>query len=263
MRFVADHDFHLHSTVSSCCHDENQTPQMIFDYAVENNFKEVCLTNHFWDDNVPSRSKWHPDYCYEKIKSVCPLPQGDNVRFLLGVETDMDFDNILGISKERLDEFDFVVVATTHFHLPGSTVKNKPETPEEAAFLWFDKLEALLKMDLPFKKIGVAHLACKHIFGSRTPEVLALLPEERLYSVFEKCAQKGLGIELNMPMPDNIDEEFRKTRLRPFYIAKDCGCKFYLGSDTHKSEYLKYSIGNFEKIITALDLKENDKFIIG
>ena len=39
MRYIADHDFHIHSTVSLCCHDENQTPETILEYAKENTDK--------------------------------------------------------------------------------------------------------------------------------------------------------------------------------------------------------------------------------
>ena len=35
MRYIADHDFHIHSTISPCCHDENQTPENILKYASE------------------------------------------------------------------------------------------------------------------------------------------------------------------------------------------------------------------------------------
>lgn len=261
MRFIADHDFHIHSTVSSCCKDINQTPRTIFEYAVKNNYNKICLTNHFWDENVESRANWHPDHVYSNIITDLPLPQSENVRFLLGVETDMDFDNVLGISQEKLEEFDFVIVATTHLHLAGHTVKNKIETPEEAAFYWFDKIEALLKMDLPFKKMGIAHMTCGHIFKNRTTEVIKLLQNERLYEVFQKCASKGIGIELNMKTLEMSEEE-KQILLRPYYIAKDCGCKFYLGSDSHKVTSLENAKKNFEHIITTLDLKESDKFIL-
>ena len=44
--------------------------------------------------------------------------------------------------------------------------------------------------------------------------------------------------------------------------AKACGCKFYLGSDSHKASALQDAKENFERIITLLDLKEKDKFYI-
>ena len=106
MRFVADHDFHIHSTVSRCCHDENQTPEAILNYAKENGYKKVCLTNHFWDENVKSEAEWIDEHNFSCVSSVLPLPEDKNVDFLFGCETDMDFNNVLGISDERLVSFD-------------------------------------------------------------------------------------------------------------------------------------------------------------
>jgi len=259
MRYIADHDFHIHSTVSPCCHDENQIPERILQYAKENGLKKICLTNHLWDEKVESKAEWHEMQRFPCITSVLPLPQDEMVEFLLGAEVDMDFDNIVGVSEERYDILDFIIVSTTHLHLAGNTVRTKVQTPEEAAEHWLNRLNALMEKNLPWHKTGVAHLTCGHIFKGRTPEVIKLLSDESLYSVFGKCAQKGLGIELNMKTLFSSQEE-KDIMLRPYYIAKDCGCKFYLGSDSHKTEALKTAKENFENVITLLDLKESDKF---
>lgn len=261
MRFVVDHDFHIHSTVSPCCHDEKQTPEAILNYAKQNNLKKICLTNHLWDENVASAAEWHDGQRFECVSSVLPLPQDSDVEFLFGAEIDMDYNFVLGISKERFDAFDFVAIPTTHLHLVGNTVKTKIETPEECAEIWLNRIDALLKKDLPWHKIGIAHLTCGHIFKDRTTEVIALLPDEKLYSVFSDCAGKGVGIELNMKTLA-MTEEVKKIMLRPYFIAKDCGCKFYLGSDSHKISALETAKENFEHIVTSLDLKESDKFIL-
>lgn len=259
MRFAADHDFHIHSTVSSCCKDEKQTPEALLRYAEENGYKKICLTNHFWDETVASEAEWIEKHYFEPVCSVLPLPQGENVQFLFGAEADMDYNFVFGISPERLPKFDFVTVATTHMHLDGNTVRTKIKTPEEAAGLWFERNEALLQKDLPWHKIGIAHLTCGHIFKERTPEVIKLLDEKRMYSFFSDCAEKALGIELNMKTL-NMSEEAKKILLKPYHIAKDCGCKFYLGSDSHKQAALIDVKQNFEDVITLLDLKESDKF---
>lgn len=259
MRYIANHDFHIHSTVSPCCHDENQTSERIFQYAIDNGFDKICLTNHLWDEMVESKAQWHEKQKFSCLTSVLPLPQNENVSFLFGAEVDMDFDNVVGISEKRYDALDFIIVSTTHLHLTGNTVRTKIQTPEDAARLWLERLNSLLQKDLPWHKTGVAHLTCGHIFKNQTPEVIKLLPEEELYSLFEKCAEKGLGIELNMKTIFTSQEE-KEIMLRPYYIAKDCCCKFYLGSDSHKVEAFKTAKGNFENIITLLDLKEKDKF---
>ena len=261
MRYIADHDFHIHSTVSLCCKDKNQTPERILQYAKNNNYKSVCLTNHFWDENVISEAQWHEAHRFNNLISVLPLPQDYEVEFLLGAETDIDYNNVLGISDERMQMLDFIVVATTHLHLEGNTVKTQIQTPEEAAEAWISKLENLLKMELPWHKIGIAHLTCGHILKNQTPKVISLLSDNCLYSLFSDCARKGVGIELNMKTLFMSQEE-KEILLSPYYIAKDCGCKFYLGSDAHKVEALEAAKENFENIIKLLDLSENDKFIL-
>lgn len=261
MRYIADHDFHIHSTVSPCCHDENQTPEAILEYAKKNGFKKVCLTNHLWDENVESEAEWHEKQRFYCLTSVLPLPQDENVQFLFGCEADMDYNYIVGISEERLSRFDFIIIPTTHMHLAGNTVRKKIETPEEAAEIWVKRFEELLKKDLPWQKIGIAHLTCGHIFKGRTKEVISLIPDGVLYELFKDCAKKGLGIELNMKTI-SLSQEDKDVLLRPYKIAKKCGCKFYLGSDSHKLSAFENMKENFEDIITSLDLKEEDKFII-
>lgn len=261
MRFKVDHDFHIHSTVSPCCHDEAQTPEAILEYAVKNGYKQICLTNHLWDENVKSEAIWHEKQRFECLKSVLPLPQAEGVKFLFGAEADMDYNYILGVSEEALKTLDFIAIPTTHMHLAGNTVRKKIETPDEAADIWLRRLKTLLEKDLPWHKIGIAHLTCGHIFKARTPEVIKLLPDEELYNIFSKCSDTGVGIELNMKTLFMNDEE-KNILLRPYCIAKDCGCKFYLGSDAHKREAMDNAKENFENIITLLNLTEKDKFLL-
>ncbi len=259
MRYIADHDFHIHSTVSLCCRDENQTPETILNFAKESGFRKICLTNHFWDEKVESEAEWRSEHYFTPLSSVLPLPKSDNIDFLFGCETDMDFNNVLGVSEERFEDFDFIIVSTTHLHLDGNTVRNKITTPEEASFHWVDKIENLLAKDLPFHKIGIAHLTSGHILKNRTAEVLSLISDSTMYSIFNECSRKGAGIELNIKTIDMTDEQ-KEIFLRPFFIAKECGCKFYLGSDSHKTSALACAKENFEDVITKLNLKESDKF---
>lgn len=259
MKYTINHDFHIHSTVSRCCKDEKQTPEKILEYAIKNNFNKICLTNHFWDEKVKSEAEWIEEHGYKYLTSVLPLPEENGIDFLFGAEIDMDYNGILGISPETLSELDFVTVATTHMHLAGNTVREKLSSPEEAAEIWLSKIKNLLSMPLPFHKMGVAHMTTGHIMKERTPDVMRLLKTEDLYGIFSDCAKKGLGIELNTKTIFNSDEE-KDILMRPYYIAKDCGCKFYLGSDSHRTEALSLAKENFERIITILDLTEENKF---
>lgn len=261
MRFIADHDFHIHSTVSRCSKDPLQTPERILEYAKENSFTKICLTNHFWDENVKSEAHWIDEHGFSYLTSVLPLPQCEGISFLFGAELDIDYNGVLGISEERLALLDFVTVATTHMHLQGNTVKEKISSPEEGAAIWLEKIRILLDKPLPRNKVGIAHMTCGHIMKEKTPDVIRLLGNEDLYDVFSRCAEKAIGIELNTKTLFSSEEE-KDIILRPYFIAKDCGCKFYLGSDAHKVSALSEAKDNFERIITLLDLEEKHKFIV-
>ena len=264
MRYIADNDLHIHSMLSSCSADELQTTENILKYAQDSGFKTICVTDHFWDDAVEGASQWYKPQNYEHIVKAKPLPQAEGVRFLFGCETEMDKFCTLGISKEKLDLFDFIIVPTTHFHMGEFALFDEQrESIETLAQAWIKKLDALLNMDLPFKKMGIAHLLCSLIQKEDKGylKVAMALDEGELKRLFTKAAKLGVGIELNQ-FDMNYEPEDKEEALRIFKIAKSCGCKFYLGSDGHHPDQLYAAKERFEKAIDDLGLTEEDKFIL-
>lgn len=264
MKYVYDHDYHIHSWISDCSRDPEQTPERILRYAQENRLREICLTDHFWDETVPGASSWYQMQNYAWIERAKPLPQAEGVDFLFGCETDMNRQLTVGLAPEHYDRFGFVIIPTTHLHMVGFTIsKEDASTVESRARQWIARLDALLNMQLPFRKIGVAHLACELIAPRREDylEVLRLLPESELERLFAKAAEVGVGIELNSADMKYADRE-RDIVLRPFRIAKGCGCKFYCGSDAHQPHELDECKAIFERAINDLELQESDKFHI-
>ena len=262
MRYIFDNDLHIHSYISLCSKDEAQTPEAILEYARENGLKTVALTDHFWDTSVSGASGFYQTQNFEWISRSMPLPQCEGIDFLFGCEADMDKDLRLGIPKERFDDFDFVVMALTHLHMVGFTItEENAATAEGRARAWIERLEYFLGLDLPFHKIGLAHLATHLLAKGREMylNVLELLPDEKLYELFSKCARLGVGIELNASDMSFSDEE-ADTVLKMFRIAKECGCKFYMGSDAHHPAGLKNAKAIFERAIDLLGLTEDDKY---
>lgn len=265
MKFTFDHDLHIHSWISDCSKDPEQTPERILRYAQENGLNTLCLTDHYWDSVVPGASDWYSFQNYEWIARAIPLPQAQSVEFLFGCETDLDKFMILGISRESFDLFDFVIIPTTHLHMQGFTISDEDAaTLEGRAKQWINRLDGLLNMDLPFHKIGIAHLTCSLIVpGDRTGylKLLEMLPEEELVRLLHKAAMVGVGIELNSSDMNFTDNE-ADTVLRLYRIAKRCGCKFYCGCDAHHPAELDEAKARFERAIDLLDLQEEDKFHI-
>ena len=266
MKFKVDHDYHIHSKLSACSNDPGQTNERLLQYAKDNGLSKICITDHYWDSTIISEGNWYKTDNFDHISEAKPLPTSEEVEFLFGCETDMDRNFNLGIPPERYDDFDFIIIPTTHLHMHGFTIKEEDlNSNKRRAELWVERLEKLLEMDLPFAKIGIAHLTCI-LLNKKTREdfleTLSLISDEDMKRVFTKAARVGVGIELN-----RYDMEFSEsetdTVLRPYRIAKKCGCKFYLGCDAHHPKDFDGAKKTFEKAINLLGLEESDKFIIG
>ena len=266
MKFKYDHDLHLHSCLSLCSEDPEHTNERILQYAEDNGFHTICLTNHFWDEKVEGCGGYgYEIQNFEWIKKALPLPQSDKVHFLFGCETELSKDMVLGLSKERMDEFDFIVIPINHLHFRNFTLDEKDDTAKGRADAWVNRFDAVLNMDLPFHKIGIAHLSRNPVkfMWAENPDytnedILRNISNEDMYRLFSKAASLGVGIELNAHH-FRIEEDIAEENMRMYKIAKECGCKFYCGSDAHKvceQDIIKY----FENTQKWLDLDENDKY---
>ncbi|MBR2466168.1 MAG: hypothetical protein IKB38_04475 [Clostridia bacterium] len=264
MKYKFDHDLHIHSHLSLCSDDPEQSAENILNYAKRYSLSTVCVTDHFWDSSVDGASDWYSGQNFEHIKKILPLPKDDGTRFLFGCETEMNRFGTVGIFRELYDEFDFVIIPTTHFHMRGYTLTDEElESPKSRAEAWVRRFDTLLSLDIPFEKVGVAHLICAFIGMTKDTvhETVAAIPESEMYRLFKRSAEVGVGIELNasdmrsaMKCPEIL--------MKPFVIAKECGCKFYLGTDAHHPKAFDIAKGTFEWAIDCLELKESDKFII-
>ena len=289
MKYKIDHDYHIHSQLSLCSQHPEQTPARILKYAEERGLKKIVLTDHFWDDNAPgmpdayrdveydpygelpklqSRSektaRWYRMQNFAHISRALPLPKSDKMDFMFGAETELQYDLKLGVTREMIDKLDFVIIPTTHMHMEGLTLtEEQMSSAEGRARAWIDRLDGVLNMDLPFGKIGIAHLACNLIAKPRENflRVMELLDEREMERVFAKAARVGVGIEINQYDFDVAESELELVA-RPFRIAKAQGCKFYLGSDAHSPGGFDTTKRLFERAIDTLGLTENDKFHI-
>ncbi len=262
MKYIVDNDLHIHSELSRCSQDPLQTPANILKYAEDNGLKTICLTDHFWDETVDGAYDIYPRLNYEYISAALPLPQSENVRFLFGCEADINQFLTIGISRERMDLFDFVIISTTHFHSVGGAISEEDAANiKSRAAAWVKRVGFVLEQDFPFNKIGLSHLTCSLIAPTREEylAVLEAIPSCEMERIFEKAAKLGVGIELNARDLSFSSEE-ADIVLRPYKIAKACGCKFYFGSDSHRPSAFENAKQLFERAVELLDLTEQDKF---
>ena len=264
MRYVVDNDMHIHTNISICSTDPEQIPENILKHALKHGLKTVVIADHFWDERVDGlRPHYYGIQNFEHISKSLPLPEADGVRMLFGCEADVNVDNVIGVSESRFDDFGFIVIPTTHWHLRDIIRDEVKPSNELRVKTWFEKLDALLDSNLPLHKTGLAHMVCRAIARGKEEYAMFLnmLPTDELERVFTKAAEKGLGIEVNYG--DMLyDENEEDAVLRIFKIAKGCGCKFYLGSDAHDVKSHEASIEVFERAIDKIGLEEKDKFIL-
>ena len=262
MKYIIDNDLHIHTKLSGCSNDPLQTTERLLQYAIDNNLKTICVNDHFWDEKAEGCLGWYKNHPLSQISQSLPLPQKNGVRFLFGCETELNKNLQLGLSKERYDVFDFIVIPTTHMHLNGIVVDPDVDglNANTRAKAWIKRLDAVLDMELPFYKVGIAHLACSGIGRGRDEykEILSLIPEKEMKRLFRKASGVGVAIEINYDDMIIAMEEGELV-LKMFRIAKECGCKFYLGSDAHHPVIFEKCIEVFQWAIDVLGLTEEDK----
>lgn len=262
MKYLIDHDYHIHSFLSPCSRDPEQNPERILRYAKENGYKHIVLTNHLWDTSKKNLYLDPPDQKYTFLAQALPLPRADGIQFHFGCETDMDKNFVLGIEKETFDKLDFVIISTTHLQLYGKTI-DEGATLAQRAELYIKRIEKVLESGLDFTKVGIPHPVSGHASPDNPfNELFDLIGEENIKRTFTKIAESGAGVEINS-FDFNFSNKSAKhieAILRFYNILRKCGCRFYLGSDAHHPDALDRAYKSFETAVNELGLTEDEKF---
>lgn len=263
VRYQIDHDLHIHTHISLCSRDPEQTPERILQYGTEKGLRHLCITDHFWDETVPSV---YDGLSYARLAENLPLPKADGVAFHFGCEADMDLVPTIGIRRETAEKFDFIIVPTTHMHFVGVTIRKEEATDKKArARRYVERWEALLRADLPFYKMGIAHLTWCGLAGAGAApwpdhiDILDSIPDDTFLRLFSQTEKNGMGVELNVDLQRYQPDELERI-LRVYRLAVECGCHFYFGSDAHHPQDLNRGYDRFGTLVDLLQLEEEQKF---
>lgn len=261
--FTVDHDYHIHTHLSSCSGDPRQTVENITAIARQNGLHTVCITDHLWDDAVPGASDWYKPQNIAHIQQSLPFPKHENLRVLFGCETEYLGGTKLGLSPEHFDLFDFIIIPLNHFHMTGFVRPSDYDTAEKLADLLLIRMEEVAKLPLPWHKTGIAHPTCSLVFKEGNEvDVYRALDSQRLANAMKTFADKGVGIELNGSSFKKGWREHEEEHLKIYQAAKAAGCKFYCGSDSHKPEQLTRTLHNLPIVAALLELNDEHIFSI-
>lgn len=261
MNFLIDHDLHCHTSLSSCCMDDRLTTEAMLAHAKQAGYRRIAVTDHLWDTAVPGASDWYAPQTIAHVRQSLPLPQADGIEFLFGCETEYCGGEKLGLARPGFDLFDMVVIPVNHLHMIGFVRPADVKTAGQVADLVCQRLEELLQLDLPWAKIGIAHLSSGIMFREGNVEdVLTLMDSQRLLRIFDTMAKRGVGVELNAGSVAGWESN-PDVRLKVYRLAKQAGCRFYCASDAHAVESMAKVPVVLPDAATALELTENDMFI--
>jgi len=258
--YQIDHNFHIHTHLSICSNDPEQEIDNIAKKCIELGYKDICITDHMFDDSFDHNIKFYKNQNFKHILIDLPYKKYDGINIHFGAECDLDKDGILGITKEQIEKCEFLIIPINHFHLTIDPFMKLSD--EERAKKYIERIKQVLNMDLPFKKIGLAHLTCSLIKSGNFRDhvkIYDLISDEELHRIFKKTKEKGLGIEINIHLFSYLENEYESI-LRIYRIALEEGNKFYLGGDEHHISDFERRYNENKKVVSMLGLKEKDKF---
>jgi len=262
MSFSISQDLHIHTVLSECCTDSGMTTETIAAFARAHKYHEVCIADHVWSTSVNGSNDWYRPQDIAHISKSKPLPAITGLSFYFGCEAEYLGGRKLSITREEFDLFNFVIIPVNHMHMNDFVRPRDIYNTRGIAELVLTRLRELLCLDLPWNKVGIAHLSCPVMYAEGSvADVLDAMDREMLKEIFRGFALRGAGIELNAGAFKEWDS--RKDSLTAFYsIAAEVGCRFYLASDAHTTDNLNGILKELPNIVEALGLSEDQKYHI-
>ena len=206
-------DMHVHSKDSDGMNSLDEMAKS----AENNGIKYIALTNHSKSLKVANGLD---EKRFREINKKIDLfnEKSNGIKILKGVEMEILKDGSIDLNYATLKELDFVI---------GALHQNLNMAPKELT-------DRLIKAIESGKLNSIAH-PMDRIIGQREPLKLDF---ER---VMEACKKNDVLLEIN-GYPERSDLPFDLVKR-----AKEYGLKFSLGSDSHRTEHLR-----FIKLATAI-----------
>lgn len=259
-----NHDMHIHTGLSLCA-DKTVKVCDYVSLAKENGLRKIAITNHFWDEKIQLLPTFTDDFYrvqnFEHIsKAMAEIEECKNqgVEIIFGCEADYDYTHrSVGILPETAEKLEYIIVSNSHTHM---TMPKSFYMPYEKHIEFMkDAFNDIISCDVSRYIKAVAHpfeaVCCPYDMEM----LIDMISDDEFKFMFNALANKGIAFEINTcQQKGKTDEEISNSaQIRMFRLAKECGCKFVFGSDSHKKndhDFIKIA----EFISELIELKEND-----
>jgi histidinol phosphatase-like PHP family hydrolase len=243
-----DRDLHVHTNLSRCGKSE-ATVENCLAAAEKQGIKTIGFANHCWAAEMPNESPWYRGQNIEHVLSIRDQLPNDTrgFRILIGCETEYIGNGIAGLNKELARHFDFVWVPANHFHQKGFVVPEELGSggPKEVSELLYRRF--METVDLGFAD-GIVHPFIPLGFLEWEAEILDLITDTMYEDCFKAAVSAGIAVEINAYNGNcktrTAPNGFSSLYLKIHTIARECGCKFFFGSDAHHPD----AIGGYERM---------------
>ena len=238
------HDLHFHTRLSSCA-PATSTLQIMLSALKQSGVSTAGAANHLWEGAVPGASGWYAPQDVPHVLSLkeeyAALTEEDRqgIRLYFGCETEYVGQGRVSLKAASAKLFDYVLVSAHHFHMKNFVRPLELEDAHAVGRLMRARFCECCNIDFVF---GIVHPFMVLGYPGRIDEILSTFTDRDFREVFSYAADKDKSVELNICMlyqeTDCDAEGFPVEYARMFTIARECGCKFHLGSDAHAPERL-------------------------
>lgn len=231
-------DLHVHTNLSLCAPRHSTLAAQLL-AAKECGITTLGISNHCWDSSFPGASSWYltqdVDHVQEIRKEIAALDDDYGIRILVGAE--IEASGFLALSPKNADKFDYILISASHTHMEELMVGYRNETADDVRLIL---VERFLKTVAEAADLGVPATVCHpfhplgHSIGTEA-EALDGITDKMLAEILSFAAKRGVGIEAHwQTMHDGgKDGKIAPYSARFLRIAREVGCRFTLGSDSH------------------------------
>lgn len=232
------HDIHIHTNLSSCA-ARGTTMDGYVQKAKGGQLKVLGFSDHLWDSDVPGSTQWYAPQNVEhvlQLKKELPYNrETEGLKILFGCETEFTHEGKLCITEEHMDLFDYILVPHSHTHMGVVMPREYADDHSLHARFLMDSFMRVVTHPLSLRFTSVAHPFVPGTRYNIYNIVQALIPDSYFYEAFAAAKEAGIAIELNgsclICFPENEIPNCEYVRI--YSIAKECGCRFTYGSDSH------------------------------
>ena len=254
------HDFHIHTHLSSCA-NENATVKHYVEKASDLGLKKIGFSDHIWDASIDGANNWYKKQNYDhlqKLREEIVDVSTQDIQIYFGCETEYDLiHNDVAISKKIAKKFDFLLVPNSHTHIT---------MPKEYYYPYQKHADFMIKAfyDIMNSNVSKYITAIAHPFFAvgcqyDNRELFKLISDSEFENCFKTTKERNIALEINISCfkNQNLASIYEDPSLRMYHIAKECGCKFIVGSDSHSNlGHDRFEI--IYAITSILSLNDND-----